>query len=394
MTSKEVKIPRVLEIDLPPRQSAFLWGPRKCGKTTLLKAKFKDSLYFDLLETDLYLDLMKRPAILRERLLAADKKSLALPIIIDEVQKIPLILDEVHALIENQGLSFILCGSSARKLRHGRANLLGGRAWRYRLLPLTVAEVESSGVEFDLLKGLGQGMIPGHYLTTHPKRTLTVYIHDYLKEEIQAEGLTRNLPAFSRFLDAVAFSHGEIINYSSIARACGVDSKTVREYFQILEDTLVAYRIDPYVKRRHRDVIISAPKFYLFDVGVAGSLCARTINETRGAEFGRGFEHLVLMELVAYFAYREIDQPISYWRTKSGLEVDFVLGDGAVAVEVKGTSQVDNRDLRSTVSFAEEYKPKKTFVVCDEVAKRRVGQVLIIPWREFLKELWRNQIFE
>ena len=232
---------RILNIKLPPKQSAFLWGARKTGKSTYLKTRFPDSIVFDFLKTDFYFKISRNPALLRELISAKNKTLLKYPIILDEVQKVPQVLDEVHWLIENRGLRFILCGSSARKLKRGQANLLGGRAWRYEMFPLVTAEIEN----FNLLRGLNQGLIPSHYLQDREdaKMSLTAYVQDYMKEEVFAEGLTRNVPAFSRFFDAVGYTHGELTNYTNIARDCGVDSKTVKEYYQILIDTLMAVRI-------------------------------------------------------------------------------------------------------------------------------------------------------
>lgn len=379
---------RILKIDLPPRQSAFLWGPRKTGKTTFLKKTFPDSLTFDFLDTDLVLELAKRPALLRERILARKPEELSRPIILDEVQKVPAILDEVHGLIENQGLSFILCGSSARKLKRGRANLLGGRAWRYEMFPFVTAEI----ADFDLLRALNRGLIPSNYLEDQYRKSLSGYIRDYLKEEIFAEGLTRNVPAFARFFDAAGYSQGELVNFANIARDTGVDAKTVKEYFQILVDTLLGRMIEPYAKRPGRQIISRAPKFYFFDVGVAGALTKRQVVEEKGEAFGRAFEHFILMEIAAHASYRDLHYDIRYWRTKSGLEVDFILGDGEIAVEVKGTGRLDGRDIKSLSVFAEEYHPRGAILVCNERAERRVGPIRIMPWRAFLTELWEGRI--
>lgn len=382
-------IKRLLKIKLPKGQSAFLWGPRKTGKTSYLKEHFPDSLYYDFLKTDLFFELSKNPSLFRERLLAKEEKNLTKPIILDEVQKIPQILDEIHWLIENKGLSFILCGSSARKLKRGQANLLGGRAWRYRLFPFVSAELEN----IDLLRALNHGMVPSHYLDDkNYKKSLIAYVQDYLKEEVFNEGLVRNIPAFSRFFDAIGYSHGELTNYSNIARDCGVGAKTVREYYQILVDTLLAIRLEPFKRRQSRNVIISAPKYYLFDVGVSGILTKRHLEDIKGEEFGKAFKHLILMEINAYRSYSESDFDINFWRTKSGLEVDFVLGKGEVAVEVKGSSRVDSRDLKSLKAFIEGYSPKKAVLVCNEKEKRVSGKIQIMPWRDFLSELWAGNV--
>lgn len=381
-------IHRTLKIDLPMRQSAFLWGPRKTGKSTFLKDSFPDSIYLDFLQTDQVLDFMKRPALLREQLLATNPAMLRQPVILDEVQKIPQLLDEVHWLIENKGLRFILCGSSARKLKRGKANLLGGRAWRYEMYPLTWAECDP----FDLVRALNHGLIPDHYLRDEYRKSIEGYIRDYLKEEILAEGLTRNMPAFARFLDAVGHSHGELINYANIARDCGVDAKTVKEYYQILSDTLLGRMVEPFHKRKSRQVITAAAKFYLFDVGVAGALIRRRVSEDRGEVFGKAFEHFIFMELAAHASYRELNYDIHFWRTKTGLEVDFILGDGEAAIEVKGGNRIDSKDLKPMRAFMEEHHPAKAIVVCNEKKERLADNIHIIPWRRFLEALWEGKI--
>ncbi len=381
-------IQRLLKVDLPARQSAFLWGPRKTGKSTFLKLNYPDSLVYDFLKTEVMLDLTKRPSLLREQLLAADPKVLKQPIILDEVQKVPQILDEVHGLIENKGLRFILCGSSARKLKRGQSNLLGGRAWRYEMFPLVTAELN----DVDLLHALNHGMVPSHYLQNDYRKSLQAYVRDYLKEEIFDEGLTRNLPAFSRFFDAMGFSHGELVNFSNIARDCGVDSKTVKEYYQILVDTLLGRFLFPFKKRQSRQVIGSTPKFYLFDVGVAGFITGRRLSHERGEQFGRALEHFILMETVAYNSLRELDFDVSFWRTKTGLEVDFVLGGGEVAIEVKGASRIDKTDVRPLQAFVEEFSPRNAIVVCTERTARIHEGIKIMPWRAFLADLWQGKI--
>jgi predicted AAA+ superfamily ATPase len=309
-------------------------------------------------------------------------------VILDEVQKVPGVLDEVHWLIENKGLRFVLCGSSARKLRRGQANLLGGRAWRFEMLPLVSAEIG----KLDLLRALNNGLIPTHYLQQNATRSLRAYTRDYLKEEVFAEGLARNIPAFSRFFDAMAYSHGELTNFANIARDCGVDAKTVREYYQVLVDTLLGGFVEPYFRRTNRQVITRAAKFYLFDVGVAGALTKRKLEEPRGEQFGRALEHLVLMELRAHASYTDGDYAIRFWRTKTGREVDFVLGDGEVAIEVKGTARADGRDLRGLRAFVDEHPPRQAILVCMEKTQRIVDGVRIMPWSLFLERLWADEI--
>lgn len=376
---------RLLKMNLPKGQSAFLWGPRKTGKSTYLHQAYPDSPYYDFLKTDLRLKFIKNPAILREELLAKNVHS---HVILDEVQKVPAILDEVHWLIENAGIDFILCGSSARKLKRGQANLLGGRAWRYEMFPFVYKELE----EFNLLRALRQGLTPSHYLQDNYKRSLQAYVEDYLQEEVFAEGLTRNIPAFSRFFESMAYSHGELTNYSNIARDCGVDSKTVKEYYQILVDTLLGNNVPPFSKRRGRQIITKHSKFYLFDTGIAGYLCKRQLVEERGAEFGKAFEHFIFTELSAHSSYSELNYDINFWRTKTGLEVDFVLAGGEIAIEVKGARRVDKTDLKALREFEKEYKPRQSILVTNETSERRIGEIRLLPYAQFLEQLWAGEI--
>jgi predicted AAA+ superfamily ATPase len=244
--------------------------------------------------------------------------------------------------------------------------------------------------EVDLLRALNHGLIPVHHLRNDYHKSLRAYVTDYLKEEVFDEGLTRNIPAFSRFFDAMGYSHGELTNYSNIARDCGVDSKTVKEYYQILVDTLLGHFVTPFKKRQSRQVIGRAPKFYLFDVGVAGAIVHRRIPEPRGESFGRAMEHFIFMELVAHRSHSELDYDINFWRTKTGLEVDFVLAGGEVAIEVKGTSRVDTRDLTALSAFVEEFSPKHAIVVCTESKERVIGSIRVMPWKAFLEKLWKG----
>lgn len=381
---------RLLQLKLPPKQSAFLWGARKTGKSTLLKQNFPESIYFDFLNTDLYYAFLKEPFRLRQNILEIlrNQGNIRTPIIIDEVQKIPDILDEVHWLIENHNLKFILCGSSARKMRRGHANLIGGRAWRFSLLPLCKREIP----EFNLLRALNNGLIPLHYLENDAKRSLKSYIQDYLKEEIFAEGLTRNIKAFSHFTDILGFSNGELVNFSYIAREVGVDANTIKEYFQILDDTLIGYLIYPFTKRAKRNVLTKTPKFYLFDVGIAGYLERRIIQDEKGPGFGKAFEHFLFMELQAHRTYTELDYSITFWRTTSAQEVDFILDNGKIAIEVKGTSNITNKETKNLRSFISKFTVSRAIIVCNELLPRRVNDIEIIPWELFLEQLWNGEI--
>lgn len=383
---------RLLKMDLPKGQSAFLWGARKTGKSTYLAQHFPHSVQYDLLKTDEQVRLLAAPWLLREELLALSPEKLKHPVIIDEIQKVPALLNEVHWLIENKKAGFILCGSSARKLKRGAANLLGGRAWRFHFYPLVYPEVP----DLDLLRVFKHGLLPANYLSSRPERMLRAYVSDYLTEEIQAEGLVRNLPGFARFMELVGYTNGQMLNFANIARDVGVDAKTIKEYYQILVDTLIAYYVEPFNKKVKRDLIQSVPKFYLFDVGVASYLRHTQITLLKGVEAGASFEHFILTELKAYLGLNELDVPLNYWRSKSGLEVDFVLGGGKIAIETKISTNVDLSDLKGLAAFCEDYQPDHALVVCLAPRKRiitKIGKtsVEILPWKDFMESLWSGK---
>jgi predicted AAA+ superfamily ATPase len=362
------------------KETCFLWGARQTGKSTLLKQLFPRSPYYDLLLAGEYHRLSQDPSLLRQELQAAPPDG---HVIVDEVQKIPVLLDEIQWLMVNQKISFILCGSSARKLKRGGGNLLGGRALRYELYPLVYKEIP----RFDLLRALNHGLLPRHYLASNAAPLLKAYVGDYLKEEIAAEALSRNIPAFARFLEAAAFSNGEIVNYQNIARDCGVSSPTVKEYFQIMEDTLLG-RFLPSFQARPKRRVIHAPKFYYLDVGLANALLQRGPIARRSEAFGKAFEHFIFQELAAHRHYSGKDYALHHWRTASQLEVDFILGDAEIAVEVKATELADSRHWHALKAFQEEYRVKKAIVVSLDPKPRRIGDIWILPWHLFLDQLW------
>jgi len=372
---------RLLELNLPRGKSAFLWGPRKVGKTYWISHTLSGAEIIDLLKTDTLAEYISRPALLRERY--QNHKGL---IVIDEVQKIPSILDEVHWLIENKGLSFLLTGSSARKVRRGHANLLGGRAWRRTMTPLSYMEV----TDFNLERIMVSGLLPPHYLSINPVEDLRSYIADYLKEEVIAEALTQNIPAFNEFLRVAAITSSELINYVNIARETGVSHKVVRTYFDILEDTYLGFRIPPWKKSKNRRMI-TTEKFYLFDVGVANYL-ARRQPKIGSQEFGKAFEHYILMELKAYQSYRNPDMPITFWRTSTGREVDFILGDKELAIEIKGSSRIHEGDIGSLQALLEDGPVKKCCIVCLEKQPRQLTKnIEAVPWQMFIERLWYGE---
>lgn len=365
-------------------ESLFLRGARQTGKSTLLKELFKDALWFDLLKSDVYRRFVGEPEQFREVVLADASNR---PVVVDEIQKIPALLDEIHWLIVNQERRFILSGSSARKIIRSGANLLGGRALRYELLPLSYAEIP----DFDLLKAMNSGLLPRHYASHHPKNLLDAYIGSYLQEEISAEAKIRNIQSFSQFLRAAAFSNGEMVNFSNIASDCGVSHNTIREYFQILQDTLLGRFIPSFQKKPKRRVILS-PKFYFFDVGIASHLIKRGEIEQGSESFGNAFEHFIYQELYAHSQYSGKQYPIAYWRTTSQLEVAFILGDHEVAIEVKSTNNVQSHHLKGLKAFSEEYKVRKSIVVTNDPASRKMEEITVMPWKEFLDLLWAGGI--
>ena len=381
-----IKINRIQRLQGCGGESCFLWGPRQTGKSTLLTVCYPKVRRYDLLLSDEFERLSRRPALLREEVLANPPMP-GEPVIIDEIQKIPALLDDVQWLIVNHQISFILCGSSARKLRRGAANLLGGRALRYELFPLVSAEIP----DFDLLRALNHGLLPRHYAAANPRRMMAAYIGDYLKEEIAAEAFTRNVPAFSRFLPAAAFSNGEIVNYTAIASDCGVSMPTVKSYFEILEDTLIG-RFLPSFQKRPKRRVIQAPKFFFFDVGIAAALTRRGPVVYPSEMFGRAFEHFIYQELVAHRHYSGLEYPMAYWRTASGYEVDFILDDGDIAIEVKGVDTIKDRHLRGLKAFCEDYQPRRAIVISCDARPRKVGAIDILPWPVFLARLWAGEI--
>lgn len=364
-------------------QSIFFWGARQTGKSTLLKKLFPDALLFDLLLSDVYKRLITHPEYLREAILAQEKKV----VVIDEIQRIPILLNEIHWLIVNHNIQFILSGSSPRKIIRNGENLLGGRALRYSLYPLSYIEIPN----FNLEKALNFGLLPRHYLSENPKRLIASYIGNYLQDEIVAEAKIRNVDIFAKFLNAAAFSQSEIVNYTSIASDCGVSAITIKEYFQILEDTLLGYFIPVYQKKPKRRVI-KAPKFYFFDLGIANNLLNRGKIEKGSELFGHAFESFIFQELIAHKHYSGLEYSISYWRTASQIEVDFILGDHEVAIEIKSSSFISSKHLAGLKAFAEEYEVKKSIIVCTEPIPRLFNGVYILPWEDFLNKLWRNEI--
>lgn len=368
-------------IQAPKNKSFFLFGPRGTGKTTWVKTAFPEAVYVDLLGAELFNDLLANPQRL-EHLIPSNFSGW---IILDEIQKIPALLNEVHRLIELKNHKFILTGSSARKLRQKGQNLLAGRALTYAMHPLTAAEL---GKDFHLKHSLAYGQLPSVYIEENPKAYLESYVRTYLEEEIQAEGLTRNLGAFSRFLEAASFSQGNILNISSIARDCSVERKVVENYFSILEDLLMAYRVPVFTKKAKRR-LIEHPKFYLFDVGVYRTVRPMgPLDQPEEAE-GISLETLLFQELLAMNGYLGLGYKIFYWRTASGLEVDFILYGprGLRALEIKRTGKVTGSMLKGLKAFLEDYPEAKAYFIYGGERRLYFDKIEVIPIHEVLKNL-------
>ena len=378
------------KLDLPSlgEETFFLWGPRQTGKSTLLKAVYSGAVWIDLLKAEEFRRYLNNPEFLRQELPVNGDMPF---VVIDEVQKLPALLDEVHWLHENRKVQFALCGSSARKVKRGHANLLGGRAIRYEMFGFIAAELYP---DFDLIRFINNGYLPRIYLSKQPQRLLNAYIANYLKEEIAAEGLVRNLPVFSDFLNMAALSDTESVNFSTIARDCGVSSQTIKEYFQILEDTLIGRWLPSFRKRPKRRVAASA-KFYFSDVGVVNFLAKRGYIEHGSELFGKAFENWCFHELNAYNMYNEAFAEFYYWRLASGTEVDFIINNMEIAMEAKSARKITAQHLKGIRSLKKDHPEiKRNAVICCE-DKYRVtdDNIEIIPAEKFTRMLWRGEFF-
>jgi uncharacterized protein len=375
-------IPRI--VDLPrllQKKSYFLFGPRQTGKTFLINHTLPGARVYDLLDSSVYLTLSQRPGRIAEELTAQDRI-----VVIDEIQRLPELLNEVHRLIESRNIRFLLTGSSARKLRRGGVNLLGGRARTQYLHPLTYKEL---GSRFDLHRALERGLLPSIYFSDAPDADLEAYAGSYLQQEIVAEGAARNVPAFSRFLRVAAFCNGTIVNFTNVANDAQVARTTVYEYFEILKDTLLLYELPAWRKTKKRKPLASS-KYYFFDVGVLASLQGR-IFKYRTPEYGEALETYVMHEIKSYMDYKQAArQSLSHWRSTTDFEVDFILGDHT-AVEVKAKENLAPHDLKSLQALAEERKLKRHLCVSLEPRPRRLGDIMLVPIHEFLDALWAGE---
>ena len=378
------EIPRVIDLgDLLAKKSFFLFGPRATGKSTVIRRQLAESAtVIDLLDSRMFLKLLASPFEL-EALIDAQDNQL---VVIDEIQRIPELLNEVHRLIENRKFTFLLTGSSARKLLRGRANLLAGRVWQAGMFPLSWHEIP----DFDLDRYLLYGGLPAVYLSEHPEEELDAYVNTYLREEIMAEGLIRKLPPFSRFLRSIALSNGEMINFTKLGNDCQVAPSTVTEYIALLEDTLVGFLLPAWTESKKRKAIRKA-KFYFFDSGVSHMLAGTQSLDRNSNLYGKAFEHFIAMEIRAWLSYRRKKTTLAYWRSVQGQEVDFLIGS-KTAIEVKSSQRLNKEDFKGLTALAEEEIVQHFFLVSQDPVESKQGQIRAVHWRTFLKDLWQGKI--
>jgi predicted AAA+ superfamily ATPase len=372
-------ITRVFNI---PQESFFLFGPRGTGKSTWLKQNFPEAVWIDLLKPDILRTYSARPERLEEVVLGSKQKV----IIIDEVQKIPELLSVVHSLIEQKlGRQFILTGSSARKLKRTGVNLLAGRAILRRLHPFMAVEL---GKDFDLKNALQFGLVPLIISSPNPVDVLNTYIDLYLREEVKAEGLVRNIGNFARFLEVISFSHGSILNINNIARECAVSRKLIDGYLSVLEDLLLCFSLPVFTKRAKRTTV-SHPKFYYFDAGIFNNLRAQGPLDSSDEIAGMAMEGLVAQHLRAWNDYQGAPYSLYYWRTRHGVEVDFIIygAKGFWAIEVKNSKQIYPKNVRSLTYFCNDYPEAIPLLLYRGSERLKIKNILCLPVEDFLKDL-------
>lgn len=380
-------INRYLDLIKTRKSSFFLWGPRQVGKTSYLKTTFPDAIYIDLLNSSEFMKYIQNPNIIEQELRLTGKNKL---IIIDEVQKVPLLLDEVHRLIEQYKWTFGLCGSSARKLKRGQANLLGGRALRYEMFGLTIKELKQQA---NIVALCNRGNVPNHYLSENYWNYLESYVNDYLKEEILAEALVRNLPSFSDFLRASALSDTEVVDYTNIASDCGVRSPTVKNYYEILCDTLQGFFLPSYSRRPKRK-IIHAPKFYYANVGVVNWLAKRKEIEPSSEAFGKAYENVIINEIRAWNSYKKMGYQLSYWKLASGAEVDLVIEELSLAIEIKSSKSISAKSLKGLRELSLEHPKftKKIIVSLEQKSRITDDGIRVYSLNDFISLLWESDL--
>lgn len=375
---------RIFDVENRLDEAMFLFGARQTGKSTLLKERFPKAIYIDLLKSDVRNRFKQHPEEFRESLLRYPPETL---VIVDEIQKVLDLLDEVHWLMVEKGLWFILSGSSARKIKKSGANNLGGRAIPETLFPLVSAEIP----DFDIERAVQNGMIPRHYMVANARNRMRAYIDLYVKEEIIEEALVQNVDEFIRFMEVAAIMDGEILNYENVASDCGVSANTVKAYYKILVNTLLGFEVPAYRKVIKRK-LYKSPRFYYFDIGIANHLTKRYQLAPKTPEYGHAFEHLIMQEIVAYLAYTNSDEELTYWHTYENIEVDAIIGDARVAIEIKSTDHVDHGDKNGILEFAKEHPNAKQILVSRDRISRRSGNVDLYYVTDFFKALWAGEI--
>lgn len=375
---------RIFDIENRLDEAMFLFGGRQVGKSTLLKERFPKAVYIDLLNSELRNRFRQSPVLFREELARLSPGTL---VIVDEIQKVPDLLDEVHWLMVNKGLWFILSGSSARKLKKKGANNLGGRAIPETLFPLVSAEIP----DFDLERAVQNGMIPRHYMVANARNRIKSYIELYVKEEILEEAAVQKVDDFVRFLEVAAISDGEMLNYENVASDCGVSANTVKSYYKILCETLLGFEVPAYRKVVKRK-LTKASRFYFFDVGITNYLTGRYHLAPKTPEYGHAFEHLILQEIVAYLGYKDCEEKLTYWHTYDNIEVDAIIGDARVAIEIKSTEMVQTVHKKGLAEFAKEHPNARQILVSRDRISRRSGDVDLYYATDFLQALWKGEI--
>jgi len=377
---------RILDLSaLAEKKSLFLFGPRSTGKTTLIRAQFPEASIINLLKSSVYLALSADPSKLSG--MAREIARNGQVVVIDEIQKLPILLDEVHDSIESDRIRFVLTGSSARKLKQSGVNLLAGRAWQCNLFPLSYAEID----DFDLDRFLLYGGLPQVYDSAYPAEELDAYINTYLKEEIKEEALVQNFTHFARFLKVASLANTEQLNFANVSQETGIPATSIRAWFDILSDTFTGFLLESWRDSKKRKAVSTA-KFYFFDVGVANFLAGATVLDRNGSAFGKAFEHFIAMELRCFLSYRRIKKDLSYWRTQTGFEVDFIIGSDT-AIEVKSASAVSDKHLKGLRALKEEKLIDRFFLVSfDPLDRETPDGIRLLFWKTFLDKLWSGDL--
>lgn len=375
---------RILDLkELLKKKSHFLFGPRATGKSTLIRKQLKDACYINLLDSEIYYRLVEDPGLFRSMLPRDPSRW----IVIDEVQRVPELLNQTHKLIEEEKRRFLLTGSSARSLKRGHANLLAGRAWRADLFPLVSAEI---GKDFNLAKVLQYGTLPAVFTSDFPQEELKAYTHTYLYEEIQAESVVRKIPQFTRFLQSAALNFAELLNFTNISNDSGVAASTLKEHYKILEDTLIGFQLIPWLKGKSRKAIQTS-KFYFFDNGVCHTLAKTQSLDPNASLWGKSFEQFLINEVKAYLSYSRKDLSLSYWRSKNGSEVDLLIED-QIAIEFKSTKKITPKHLSGLEAIQSEGKFKSFILVSTDPIIQNHGKIECLPYLTFLNRLWAGDL--